>query len=199
MNEFICPNGRMSVNGVCPIFEGDDGQVKDFTKPKSFDDKYSEIEDIEKDNKKKSFFEFDFERPTESTFEKADNIISKNIQTYNSFVERNLGIPSNLQTGLRIGTSAINAFSGGSLMSVVAPFAIPFVAGAALNKAENKRIQNITMQDTQGDVKTFPTRIMNIQPTQQDIYRGGGGDRPSPSPAKTSQGVTSSQHRAFRS
>ena len=35
MNEFICPNGRMSVNGVCPIFEGDDGQKKDFLKPKT--------------------------------------------------------------------------------------------------------------------------------------------------------------------
>ena len=42
--EFICPNGRMSVNGVCPIFEGDDGQIKDFNKPN------------------KNFFEFDFVR-----------------------------------------------------------------------------------------------------------------------------------------
>ena len=33
IKEFICPNGRMSINGVCPIFEGDDGQIKDFNKP----------------------------------------------------------------------------------------------------------------------------------------------------------------------
>ena len=66
MKEFVCPNGRMSVNGVCPIFEGDDGQVKDFNK-----------------TSQKGIFNFDFEDPTESTFESADNIISKNINTYN--------------------------------------------------------------------------------------------------------------------
>ena len=173
MQEFICPNGRMSVNGVCPIFEGDDGQIKDFNKPKE-----------------KSFFKFDFEKPTENAFEKADNIISKNIGAFNSFIEEKLGIPSNVQNVFRIGTT----IATGSLM----PFAIPFLGGMALNNAENTRIQNITMQDPQGDIQTTPTRIMNIQPTPQDIYRGGGGDRPSPSPARTSQGVTSAQHAAFR-
>jgi hypothetical protein len=54
------------------------------------------------------------------------------------------------------------------------------------------------MQDPQGALPQVTSpRIMNIQPTAQDIYRGGGGDRPS-SPARTSQGVTSAQHQAFR-
>ena len=195
MNEFICPNGRMSVNGVCPIFEGSNGQVKDFIKPKTFDDKYSEIEDIEKDRKKNNFFKFDFEDPTENTFEKADNIISKNVRAYNSFVENDLGISTNVQNFVRFG-SAVSGFKTYGAIGAIAPFAIPFVAGAALN-SENDRIQNITMQDTQGDIKTTPAKIMNIQPTAQDIYRGGG-EKPSPSPAKTSQGVTSAQHAAFR-
>ena len=198
MNEFICPNGRMSVNGVCPIFEGSDGQVKDFTKPKTFDDKYSEIEDIEKDRKKSNFFKFDFEEPTRSAFENADNIISNNLQAYNSFVENNLGIPANVQNVARIGTTAFNALSGGSLISVVAPFAIPFVAGAALNKKENNRIEDITMKDPQGDITTYPTKIMNIQPTPQDIYRGGGAEDNKTSPSKNAQGMTSAQHAAFR-
>ena len=34
IKEFVCPNGRMSVNGVCPIFEGSDGQIKDMQEPK---------------------------------------------------------------------------------------------------------------------------------------------------------------------
>jgi len=46
MQEFICPNGRMSVNGVCPIFEGGDGQIRDYQTPKTFDQKYESIEDI---------------------------------------------------------------------------------------------------------------------------------------------------------
>ena len=31
------------------------------------------------------------------------------------------------------------------------------------------------MQDPQGDIQTTPARIMNIQPTTQDIARGQGG------------------------
>ena len=173
MNEFICPNGRMSVNGVCPIFEGDDGQVRDFTKPKTFDDKYSEIEDIEKDRKKKNFFKFDFEEPTESAFEKADNIISKNISAYNSFVEDNLGISSNVQNIFRVG-SAISGLANYGVMGAVAPFALPFIAGGALNNAEKNRIENITMQDPQGDIQTFPISTMNIKPSNRDIAMGGG-------------------------
>src|SRR6056300_783548 len=118
MQEFICPNGRMSVNGVCPIFEGSDGQIKDFNKTtKTFEEKYESIEDIEKERKESGFFKFDFEKPTENAFEKADNIISKNINTYNSFVEEKLGIPSKAQNFLRVGS----AIATGSLM----PFAIP--------------------------------------------------------------------------
>ena len=50
MNEFVCPNGRMSVNGVCPIFEGDDGQKKDFTD-------------------KSGYFQWDFDEPTKASKE----------------------------------------------------------------------------------------------------------------------------------
>jgi len=184
MQEFICPNGRMSVNGVCPIFEGGDGQIRDYQTPKTFDNQ------LKQDRNKSGFFKFDFEKDTPSSKKNADNIIKENIGAYNSFVEEKLGIPSKAQNFLRVGS----AIATGSLM----PFAIPFLGGMALNNSENNRIQNITMQDPQGDIQTTPTRIMNIQPTPQDIYRGGGGDRPSSSPARTSQGVTSAQHAAFR-
>ena len=158
MNEFICPNGRMSVNGVCPIFEGDDGQIKDIE---------------EKDVEEKNIFQFDFEEPTESTFEKADNIISKNISAYNSFVEDKLGIPSGAQNVFRT-VSAISGLANYGAVGAIAPFAIPFIAGAALNNAEKNRIQNITMQDSQGDVQTFPISTMNKKPSNRDIAMGGG-------------------------
>jgi hypothetical protein len=183
MQEFICPNGKMSVNGVCPMFENDVSQ---------------QIETFE-NNPFKQPFKFDFEKGTESKNDNANNIISKNINYYNNFVEDKLGIPSNVQSALRIGSSAYSALTGGSLMSVAAPFAIPFMIGGALRGKEENRVRDITMRDPQGDIQTTPARIMNIQPTPQDIYRGGGVDRPSPSPARTSQGVTSAQHQAFRS
>ena len=134
MQEFICPNGRMSINGACPIFEGDDGQIRDYQK-------YNEIEDIEKQREKSGFFKFDFEKETPSAKKSASNIISENIGAYNSFVENKLGIPSNVQNALRFGSSAVSAFSGGSLMSVAAPFAIPFMIGGALNNNTQKQQQ----------------------------------------------------------
>jgi len=116
IKEFVCPNGRMSVNGVCPIFEGDDGQIKDFNT-----------------TNKKDILEFDFMKPTESAFESAGNIINNNLKAYDSFVENKLGIPANVQNVFRIGAT----IATGSLM----PFAIPFLGGAALNN-QQKKIDN---------------------------------------------------------
>ena len=123
IQEFVCPNGRMSVNGVCPIFEGDDGQVKDFDK---------------------GVFQFDFDKPTKVTFESANKIISDNINSYNSLVENKLGIPSNVSKAFTIGSS----IATGSLM----PFATSFITGAFLNNFNQNRIQDITNKDNQGDI-----------------------------------------------
>jgi len=142
---------------------------------KSFDEKYESIEDIPV-KKQAQGFNFDFDQVTDFK-ESADNMISSNINYYNNFVEDKLGIPSNVQTALRIGSSAYSALTGGSLMSVAAPFAIPFMIGGALRGKEENRVRDITMRDTQGDIQTTPARIMNIQPTPQDIYRGGGSGR----------------------
>ena len=115
MNEFICPNGRMSVNGVCPIFEGDDGQLKDIQKDAG------------------GPFNWDFDNPTESALESADNIISNNINAYNSFVENKLGISpiaSNLFT-------AGSVIATGSLMPIVGKLA----TGAFLNYQNQQRVR----------------------------------------------------------
>ena len=163
IKEFVCPNGRMSVNGVCPIFEGDDGQVKDFNT-----------------TNKKDILEFDFMKPTESAFESAGNIISNNLKAYDSFVENKLGISANVQNVFRIGAT----LTTGSLI----PFAIPFMAGAALdNRAEQQAAQQQNFVDAAAAKR-------NIQQ-----YTSGGGGGNQSSPARTSQGVTSAQHAAFRS
>tara|TARA_A100001201_G_scaffold36507_1_gene38355 strand:- start:191 stop:724 length:534 start_codon:yes stop_codon:yes gene_type:complete len=175
IQEFICPNGRMSVNGVCPIFEGDDGQIKDIKKTSTDDDK--------------DVFEFDFEKPTESAFQSAGNIISNNLNAYDNFVQDKLGIPSNVGNVFRIGSALAT--------SSIVPFVIPFVAGGVLQAADNRRVQNITDKDTQGDITTFNMANRG----SPDPYGGGptGIQSGLSSPAaKTSQGVTSAQHAAFR-
>ena len=171
IKEFVCPNGRMSVNGVCPIFEGDDGQIKDFNKTKkTFDEKYESIEDIEKD-RNKDILEFDFMKPTESAFESAGNIISNNLKAYDSFVENKLGIPANVQNFLTIGSAAVT----GSLI----PFAIPFVAGAALNnqaqKEQEAAINRESVRDLQGRIDKG--EFGSNTPTPQDKARTDYGGR----------------------
>ena len=133
MQEFICPNGRMSVNGVCPIFEGDDGQIKDYQTPKN-------LNKLKEDRKKSGFFKFDFEKETPSSKKSASNIINENIGAYNSFIEKNLGIPSSVQNVARVG-SAISGFGTYGVIGAIAPFAIPFVAGASLNMNQQKQQQ----------------------------------------------------------
>jgi len=119
-------------------------------------------------------FEFDFEQVKE-TKQTADNIIVANTNYYNNYVENKLGIPTKVQEGLRVASSLYGLAQGG-VAAAVGPFAIPVILGGAIKSADNRRIQNITMQDTQGALPQVTSpRIMNIQPTAQDIYRGGGG------------------------
>lgn len=173
IEEFVCPNGRMSVNGVCPIFEGDDGQIKDFKKRSTYDALKEDEVFGEKDIKEeKGIFEFDFMKPTESAFESAGNIINNNLKAYDSFVENKLGIPTNVQNVFRIGAT----LTTGSLM----PFAIPFLGGAALNN-QQKKIDNRNLNIDAG-----------IAASDNDDNIGYAA------PAKTNQGVTSAQFAAFR-
>ena len=118
IKEFVCPNGRMSVNGVCPIFEGSDGQIKDMQEPRGK-------------------LQFDFESPTESFNESASNIISNNLNAYNSYVENNLGIPSTVSNLFTIGS----ALTTGSLL----PFATKFVTGAFLNNQNPVSYTHLTL------------------------------------------------------
>ena len=153
IQEFVCPNGRMSVNGVCPIFEGDDGQIKDIKKKSTYD-ALKEDEIFEED---KEVFEFDFEAPTESAFESASNIIGNNLSAYNNYVEDKLGIPPLAQ----------NVFTGALMLATGNPLPLftQFAAGDALRRQEIDRIRNITNQDTQGDINIIDFSD-NDTPTQ---------------------------------
>jgi hypothetical protein len=142
-------------------------------------------------------FDFDFEQVTEFK-ETAQSVIDKNVNFYDNVLADKLGIDADKSKQLRALSVIGGVATKGTLASVVGPFAIPFIAGGIMRDKETQRIQNITAQDPQGALPQITSpRIMNIQPTAQDIYRGGGGDRPS-SPTRTSQGVTSAQYQAFR-
>ena len=181
IQEFVCPNGRMSVNGVCPIFEGDDGQIKDFKKKSTYDALKEDEIFGEKDIKEeKGIFEFDFEKPTESAFESADNIIKNNITTYQNFVSDKLGISPKVQTFGTFASMAYGLSGGGGALAIAGPLVIPFIMGNAL-KNKQKKIDNRNLKIDEG-----------IAASDNDDNIGYAA------PAKTSQGVTSAQHAAFR-
>lgn len=221
MKEFMCPDGTMSVNQICRMFmskadrnklagivpkpdaslitgtknivntiEREAGtDIKNIPTPKkSFDEKYESIEDIPV-KKPAQGFNFDFDQVTDFK-ESADSMITSNIDYYNNFVQDKFGISPTAQNIFRVGA----ALTASSAIGAIAPFAIPFIAGGALKAADNRRIQNITMNDPQGDITTIDPatvqrrmQIMSIQPTQQDIYRGGGPGRDTSPSGPTSQ------------
>jgi hypothetical protein len=185
-NEFVCSDGRMSVNGICqapqPVVEqpvikqpvinnnqGGGGDGKDtFTK------------DYSKDVK--SNFQWDFDK-VGNKIENFGTTIKGNIDAYDKYVEDNLGIDKNVSTGFRAISTGLGIAKYGAL-GAVAPFAIPFMAGGALNnkqQKENERITNITNQDTQGSNNTVDMATYGIPTAGQpgfnihnDKYDGGG-------------------------
>lgn len=64
------------------------------------------------------------------------------------------------------------AFTVGSLL----PDSVKGIAGILRNNRAQKAIERDIMRDIQGKITTSNPRITNMQPTNQDIYRGGGGD-----------------------
>jgi len=178
----------MSVNGICPAssYPGYQKPAENIVTPpvtnnnqniggdesnnaiptKTFDQKYLEIEDIpKKDYSKdvKSNFEWDFDK-VGNKVTNFGTTVKDNINAYDNYVEENFGISKNVSNVFRAGAVVQGAATYG-VLGVLAPFAIPFMAGGALNKKqekENERITNITNQDTQGDNKTIDMATYGI-------------------------------------
>jgi len=188
-NEFVCSDGRMSVNGICqPAQQADsvdtsnltetiiesskrDGDGKDWEEKK---DKVNPWDETTKAGEDKGKFEWNFDKETKIDGYK--NTINNNINAYNGWVEENLGIPAGVQNAARIGGSAVALAGGTGVLGVVAPWAIPFLAGAAINKAEKERIENITDKDEQGDIHTIDMMTYNAPKPGDGINIHADGD-----------------------
>ena len=171
-NEFVCSDGRMSVNGICKVQQQDSVETANITEDIikiSDGDNSNRITKKDYDKRKadkildsligtpdyfpelgteKKKFSWEMDKP--SKVEGYKKTVTSNIQAYNNFIEENLGIPSNTQNALRAVTTASAIASGGSLAAVAGPFAIPFVIGGIMKNNDRKRVQAITDQDTQG-------------------------------------------------
>ena len=156
MAEYVCADGRMSVNGICSVLNQNDGNnniipTKDYSK------------DV------KSNFQWDFDK-VGNKIQDFGTTVKDNINAYDNYIEDNLGIPKNVSNVFRAGAVVKGAATYGAL-GAVAPFLIPFMAGGALNakqKKENERITQATMKDNQGDISTIDMATYGM-PTYGDV------------------------------
>ena len=109
-NEFVCSDGRMSVNGICSVDQKDSVETSslikkiinlskdgkdDYEKNKDYEEKYKNeklLEDLEGSSdyfpdlgKEKKTFKWDMDKP--STVGDFTSTINNNITAYNNFIE----------------------------------------------------------------------------------------------------------------
>jgi hypothetical protein len=169
MEEYICRDGRMSVNGICAIDQKDSSETYDTTQTiidVSKDNKI--LDDLAKDGtpdyypdlgKEKKSFNWDMDKP--SAVKDFTTTMNQSIEAYNNFIEENLGIPANVQNTIRTG-AAISGLMSGSALAAIGPFALPALIGNAMRGKENERVQTITDSDKQGDINTIDMMTYGI-------------------------------------
>ena len=178
MAEYVCGDGRMSVNGICPASSYPGYQKPDeniVTPPVtnnnqnvgSGDGKDTFTKDYSK--KVKSNFQWDFDK-VGNKIENFGSTVKGNIEAYDDYVENEFGIPKGVSYGARVVGVGAGVSSYG-LIGAALPFTIPFLAGGALNakqKKENERITQATMKDNQGDISTIDMATYGM-PTYGDV------------------------------
>ena len=179
MAEYVCGDGRMSVNGICPAssYPGYQEPTENIVTPPVIDTNQNagggegKETDFTKDYSKdvKSTFEWDFDK-VGNKIQNFGTTIKSNIGAYDDYVEENLGISTNVSNVFRAGAVVQGAATYG-IAGALVPFAIPFMAGGALNakqKKENERITQATMKDSQGDISTIDMATYGM-PTYGDV------------------------------
>ena len=149
MEEFVCADGRMSVNGVCYISktpdQGNDNNTILPPPPSS-----------------KNKFEWGFDKVGD-TVGNFNDTLTENLTSFNTYVSEKLGVENiakNAAIGLALG-----------------PYAIPLAIGKSMfdQFQTNKNTQNYTDTDPQGDVVTYDMMTYNNQP--QDYGQGGASQQ----------------------
>jgi len=151
MEEFVCADGRMSVNGVCYISktpdQGNDNNTILPPPPSS-----------------KNKFEWDFDKVGD-TVGNFNDTLTENLTSFNSYVSEKLGVENiakTAATGLALG-----------------PMAVPYMIGKSMFNQFQTNQNNITtdktMKDPQGDVVTYDMMTYNNQP--QDYGQGGASQQ----------------------
>jgi hypothetical protein len=151
MEEFVCADGRMSVNGVCYIAktpdQGNDNNTILPPPPSS-----------------KNNFEWSFDKVGD-TVGNFNDTLTDNLTSFNSYVSEKLGVENiakNAAIGLALG-----------------PMAVPYMIGKGVfnqyQTNKNNKIMDKTMKDPQGDIVTYDMMTYNNPP--QDYGQGGASQQ----------------------
>ena len=165
MEEFVCADGRMSVNGVCYLAKTenqDDNIITTETKnnninTEKFSNKVENITDNIKDSFEWTFDKIDDKRENFTTS------IKNSVNSFNGYVEDKFGI-TNAGGKLVMGAALPTAVS--------LPFTFLQAIGSAqqAKKNEIQRIQNLTNQDNQGNINPVDMMTYNIPTAGQSGF-----------------------------
>jgi len=147
MAEYVCGDGRMSVNGICPAssYPGYQKPAEDIVTPPitnnltgdQGEDKNFFIQKTDYSKKVKSNFQWDFDK-VGNKIENFGTTIKGNIAAYDDYIEETFGIPKGISTGGRVIGAGMGLSTYGAAGAAL-PFIIPFIVGGAFNNSEKKR------------------------------------------------------------
>ena len=146
--EFVCSDGRMSVNGICKTPEQAIQSVQPIT-ASPVQDSDGNGSDYEFDKTVKSTFEWDFDKPNNKV-ENFGTTIKDNITAYDKYVGEKFGINSKTIGINRAAASASTIFSGGTLLQAATPWGLAFAAGGLMKGKQKDKpevIDTMSFQD----------------------------------------------------
>ena len=151
--EFVCSDGRMSVNGICKTPEQAIQPIQPITASPVQDNNGSDdnrktstaitggknLNDYQFDKNVKSTFEWDFDK-VGNKIQDFGNTVKDNITAYDKYVGEKFGISSKSITLNRAGASAVTLGQGGSLLQAAGPWGLAFGIGQMIKGKDKPEI-----------------------------------------------------------
>ena len=152
-NEFVCSDGRMSVNGICKTTEQAIQPIQPITASPVQDNNGSDdniktstaitggknLNDYEFDKTVKSTFEWDFDKPNNKV-ENFATTVKDNITAYDKYVGEKFGISSKAITMNRAAASTGTLLSGGGLKAAAGPWGLAFGIGQMIKGKDKPEV-----------------------------------------------------------
>ena len=171
-NEFVCSDGRMSVNGICKTPEQAIQSVQPIM-ASPVQDSDGNGSDYEFDKNVKSTFEWDFDK-VGNKVENFTTTVKDNITAYDKYVGEKFGISSKTIGINRAVASAGTLFSGGGIKAAAGPFGLAFAVGGLMKGKQKDKPEIIdTMSFQNNNTVTVQNDPGTVGGSSYDSATGG--------------------------